>query len=69
MNDPIQTKKLYASFAELYPLDATPEGEAATKLALENPERFVMKPQREGGGICTLSIIVIVLLNTDTNAN
>ncbi|CAG8630882.1 6228_t:CDS:10, partial [Paraglomus occultum] len=50
ISDPIQVKKLYASFAELYPLDATPEGEAATKLALEKPERFVMKPQREGGG-------------------
>ncbi|CAG8518646.1 6993_t:CDS:10 [Paraglomus brasilianum] len=50
INDPIQVKKLYASFAELYPLDTTPEGEAAAKLALENPERYVMKPQREGGG-------------------
>ncbi|CAG8495804.1 5893_t:CDS:2 [Racocetra fulgida] len=28
-----------------------PEGEAAAKLALEHPERFVMKPQREGGDI------------------
>ncbi|CAG8607355.1 9089_t:CDS:2 [Funneliformis mosseae] len=43
-------KKLRASFAGLYPLDSSSEGEAAVKLALENPERFVMKPQREGGG-------------------
>ncbi|CAI2185452.1 11833_t:CDS:2 [Funneliformis geosporum] len=39
-----------ASFAGLYPLDSSSEGEAAVKLAMENPERFVMKPQREGGG-------------------
>src|SRR5689334_13119829 len=42
--------KIRSCFAGLYPLDTSPEGEAATKLALENPEHFVMKPQREGGG-------------------
>lgn len=28
----------------------TPEGDAAMKLALDNPHRYVMKPQREAGG-------------------
>lgn len=38
------------SFAGLYPLDDTPEGKRAYEMALEDPDRFVMKPQREGGG-------------------
>lgn len=28
----------------------TPEGDAAMKLAVGNPHRYVMKPQREAGG-------------------
>ncbi|KAI8081159.1 glutathione synthetase [Thamnidium elegans] len=38
------------SFAGLYPLDDSPEGLAAYKLALSDYEDLVMKPQREGGG-------------------
>ncbi|RCH99452.1 hypothetical protein CU098_009412 [Rhizopus stolonifer] len=38
------------SFAGLYPLDNSPEGLAAYKKALAEPEHLVMKPQREGGG-------------------
>lgn len=41
---------LRESFAGLYPLDDSPEGERAYKMALENPNAYVMKPQREGGG-------------------
>ncbi|RHZ79839.1 hypothetical protein Glove_140g141 [Diversispora epigaea] len=48
--DPLEVKKLRSCFAGLYPLDSSPEGEKAAKAALENPERYVMKPQREGGG-------------------
>ncbi|CAG8588857.1 10085_t:CDS:2 [Ambispora leptoticha] len=43
-------QNLRSCFAGLYPLDASPEGEAAVKLALKHPEQYVMKPQREGGG-------------------
>ncbi|PKC74916.1 glutathione synthase [Rhizophagus irregularis] len=50
VTDPTDAKRLRASFAGLYPLDSSPEGEAAVKLALGNPEYYVMKPQREGGG-------------------
>jgi glutathione synthase len=50
VTDPTNVKKLRASFAGLYPLDSSPEGEAAVELAMKNPERYVMKPQREGGG-------------------
>lgn len=28
----------------------TPEGDRAVELALQDPNRFVLKPQREGGG-------------------
>ena len=28
----------------------SPEGDAAVQLALANPEKYVLKPQREGGG-------------------
>ncbi|XP_052866936.1 glutathione synthetase-like isoform X2 [Anopheles cruzii] len=37
-------------FTGLYSLDFDEEGDAAVRLALENPERYVLKPQREGGG-------------------
>ncbi|KAI8142421.1 glutathione synthase [Fennellomyces sp. T-0311] len=41
---------LRESFTGLYPFDNSEEGQKAYKLALQNPDRFVMKPQREGGG-------------------
>jgi glutathione synthase len=34
----------------LYPLDESPEGKAALSQALESPDLYVLKPQREGGG-------------------
>jgi glutathione synthetase len=34
----------------MYPLDTTPLGLKARKLAFSNPESYVLKPQREGGG-------------------
>jgi glutathione synthase len=43
-----------SAFAQIYPLDATIEFEGKTMLAREaailQPEQFVLKPQREGGG-------------------
>lgn len=38
------------TFVKIYPMDNSPEGEKAKKLAFEQPENFVLKPQREGGG-------------------
>ncbi|KAG7662565.1 GSH2 [[Candida] subhashii] len=43
-------KKLMSTFVSIYPLDDSEEGKIAQKLAFEVPERFVLKPQREGGG-------------------
>lgn len=37
-------------FTGLYSLDKDEQGEASIKLALSNPEKYVLKPQREGGG-------------------
>lgn len=34
----------------LWPLDNSEQGKKALQLAREHPERFVLKPQREGGG-------------------
>ncbi len=31
-------------------MDQSPEGLQAYKMAMENPSRYVLKPQREGGG-------------------
>lgn len=38
------------TFMKIYPMDGSLEGLQARKLALETPEKFVLKPQREGGG-------------------
>ncbi|OBA24333.1 glutathione synthase [Metschnikowia bicuspidata var. bicuspidata NRRL YB-4993] len=49
----ISTKELdnlLSTFVKIYPLDDSAEGTAAKKLAFESPEKFVLKPQREGGG-------------------
>ncbi|CAG8474238.1 16335_t:CDS:2 [Acaulospora colombiana] len=48
--NPQEVEKLRSCFTGLYSLDSSPEGEKTVKAALENPERYVMKPQREGGG-------------------
>ncbi|KAH3671303.1 hypothetical protein OGAPHI_000526 [Ogataea philodendri] len=42
--------ELSSTFVKIYPLDDTEEGLLGKKLAFEQPERFVLKPQREGGG-------------------
>jgi glutathione synthase len=34
----------------MYPLDGSKEGLEGRKLAFTNPEAYVLKPQREGGG-------------------
>lgn len=46
----LEKDELVTTFMKLYPLDESPLGKEATKLAYSQPERFVLKPQREGGG-------------------
>lgn len=43
-------QQIRATFAGLYSLDIGPEGDKAVEMALNTPDRFVLKPQREGGG-------------------
>lgn len=38
------------TFVEMWPLDDSELGRQGQKHAMENPERYVLKPQREGGG-------------------
>jgi glutathione synthetase len=45
-----QLAQLRETWTGLWPLDNSPLGEEGYKLAKTEPERFVLKPQREGGG-------------------
>lgn len=52
IKDKTTAERLRATFAPIYPLDSSPAGLEAEKLALEpsTATNFVLKPQREGGG-------------------
>ncbi|KAF3224092.1 hypothetical protein TWF191_006206 [Orbilia oligospora] len=43
-------ERIFETFAAIYPMDESEAGLKARKLAFEEPHRFVLKPQREGGG-------------------
>ena len=42
--------ELYSTFVAIYLLKDSPEGNRCLEMALKNPDKFVLKPQREGGG-------------------
>ena len=50
--DASRAARILRTFAPIYPLDTSPAGLAARRLATdtESAQRFVLKPQREGGG-------------------
>ncbi|KAJ2905935.1 hypothetical protein MKZ38_003723 [Zalerion maritima] len=50
--DSDKAKKLLDTFTNIFPLDSSTEGLRARKLALDETEcqKYVLKPQREGGG-------------------
>eukprot|EP00794_Sanderia_malayensis_P010693 gene10693-11830_t len=50
IKDPDVVRTIRDTFAGLYSLDVGEEGDRAVEMALTDPERFVLKPQREGGG-------------------
>lgn len=50
LNDPSKIEKVKEIFTGLYSLDFDDLGEQAIQMAIDDPERFVLKPQREGGG-------------------
>ncbi|KAJ4919748.1 hypothetical protein JOQ06_022657 [Pogonophryne albipinna] len=49
-HQPQVVEQIRATFAGLYTLDMGPEGDQTVAMALAAPDRFVLKPQREGGG-------------------
>lgn len=49
-DDPAACARLRATFTGLYSLDQEDDGDGIMAVALKNPEKYVMKPQREGGG-------------------
>ncbi|XP_033626779.1 glutathione synthetase-like [Asterias rubens] len=50
LDDPEVIRDIRATFAGQYPLELTKEGDEAAAMGIKNPERYVLKPQREGGG-------------------
>lgn len=56
--DSIISNELASCFAGIYSLDDTEEGQRNTEMAIKDPERFVLKPQREGGGNNTYGVQV-----------
>lgn len=50
LKDENKIKMVKEIFTGIYSLDKSEGGEETVALALKNPEQFVMKPQREGGG-------------------
>ncbi|XP_061636849.1 glutathione synthetase-like isoform X2 [Phyllopteryx taeniolatus] len=49
-DQPQVVDQVRATFAGLYTLDMGEEGDKTVAMALATPDRFVLKPQREGGG-------------------
>ena len=46
-----ELNEVLSTFVAIYSLDDSNEGDTGRKLAFEEPEKFVLKPQREGGEI------------------
>ncbi|KAJ2808598.1 Glutathione synthetase [Coemansia guatemalensis] len=53
VGDEETAKRVRECFVGLYPLDDSEEGQQAYEMALNAPENYVVKPQREGGGYNT----------------
>ncbi|XP_066514813.1 glutathione synthetase [Hoplias malabaricus] len=49
-DEPETVAQIFATFAGLYTLDMGDEGDKTVAMALANPDQYVLKPQREGGG-------------------
>ncbi|XP_033224633.1 glutathione synthetase-like [Belonocnema kinseyi] len=50
LKDPNLVSKVTDVFTGLYGLDLDEKGDKAVAMAIETPRKFVLKPQREGGG-------------------
>lgn len=50
ISEPDVVERIRATFAGQYSLDMGTEGDVAVSKAIASPDKFVLKPQREGGG-------------------
>jgi len=50
LGDKVKIDSVKDIFTGLYSLDKDDKGDATLKKAIESPEKYVLKPQREGGG-------------------
>lgn len=50
ISDPVAVARIRSTFAGLYTLDIGEEGDRSVEMVMKNPDKFVMKPSREGGG-------------------
>ncbi|XP_011706691.1 PREDICTED: glutathione synthetase-like isoform X2 [Wasmannia auropunctata] len=50
LKDDASVAKVQEIFTGLYTLDFNDDGEKAVKMGINDPNKFVLKPQREGGG-------------------
>jgi len=50
IHDENAVRRIRKTFAGLYSLDEGSEGDEAAKMALNDPTKYILKPQREGGG-------------------
>ena len=54
-------------FTGLYSLDQNEQGNKAVEVAMANPEKYVLKPQREGGGNNIYGKDIVPFLNKVKN--
>ncbi|PVU89602.1 hypothetical protein BB561_005268 [Smittium simulii] len=59
-----EVEEIRSFFVDLFPLDQTENGIKAYESALLNPELYVLKPQREGGGFNTYGKDIPGMLET-----
>ena len=50
LDDEDERALVRGTFAGMYPVDDSPDGQEAMSRAIADPHQFVLKPQREGGG-------------------
>ncbi|XP_037046210.1 glutathione synthetase-like isoform X2 [Bradysia coprophila] len=59
IKDATQIKAISDIFTGIYSLDDNEEGRKGLEMALKDPERYVLKPQREGGGNNTYGMEIV----------
>lgn len=68
-DDKSKIDQIRGIFTGLYSLDQDETGNKAVEKALSNPEKFVLKPQREGGGNNVYGLDIVPFLKKLENDN